>query len=204
MASQRKFPIDRGACRKQRWEFAARRFGQRVMSIPIDLSRKVALITGASQGIGARVARTFHQAGAVVVINHPGNAGTAKDAASLSAELNAGRDGSAEVEAADVSSAVGQSKIVFYQYSAGHPGFNGGPIPCNGLANGFAYRTATSGAFTPGGTTNSCDGTSWYTRTAGNSAYLVLFNNGAGYANYWGGGMGGNNSWYHDGWWYVR
>ena len=105
MASQRKFPIDRGACRKQRWEFAARRFGQRVMSIPIDLSRKVALITGASQGIGARVARTFHQAGAVVVINHPGNAGTAKDAASLSAELNAGRDGSAEVEAADVSSA---------------------------------------------------------------------------------------------------
>jgi subtilisin-like proprotein convertase family protein len=108
------------------------------------------------------------------------------------------------LDTADVSAAVGQSKIVFYQYSVGSPGFNAGPVPCNGLGNGFSYRTATSGAFTSGGTTNSCDGGSWYTRTAGNNAYLILFNNGGGYANYWGGGMGGNNSWYHDGWWYVR
>ncbi|MHC5540945.1 SDR family NAD(P)-dependent oxidoreductase, partial [Singulisphaera rosea] len=34
------------------------------MSLAIDLSGKTALVTGASQGIGAAVARTLHEAGA--------------------------------------------------------------------------------------------------------------------------------------------
>ena len=34
------------------------------MSITIDLSGSTALVTGASQGIGAEIARTLHQAGA--------------------------------------------------------------------------------------------------------------------------------------------
>lgn len=38
--------------------------------IPIDLSNKVALITGSSQGLGAMTARTLHRAGAKVVINY--------------------------------------------------------------------------------------------------------------------------------------
>jgi hypothetical protein len=100
--------------------------------------------------------------------------------------------------------AITTSKIVFYQYSAGHTGFNSGPVPCVGLGSGFSYRTSTSGGYTAGGTSNSCDTGSWYTRTAGNAAYLTLFNNGLAYGNYWGSGMGGNDSWYHDGWWYVR
>lgn len=40
--------------------------------IPIDLSHRTALITGASQGLGATTARTLHAAGANVVINYVG------------------------------------------------------------------------------------------------------------------------------------
>ena len=45
--------------------------------IKIDLTGKVALITGASQGIGAEIAQTLHRAGASVAINYfPDPAGT--------------------------------------------------------------------------------------------------------------------------------
>jgi 3-oxoacyl-[acyl-carrier protein] reductase len=70
--------------------------------ISIDLSGKTALITGASQGIGARIARTFHGAGADVILNHPDKGTTGDDAAALAAELNAARPDSAFVAAADV------------------------------------------------------------------------------------------------------
>ncbi|MEO6739487.1 MAG: SDR family oxidoreductase [Chthoniobacteraceae bacterium] len=75
------------------------------MNVSIDLTGKVALITGASQGIGAQVARTFHAAGASVVLNHPGIGSTGDDALRIAAELNALRAGSADVIAADVSKA---------------------------------------------------------------------------------------------------
>jgi 3-oxoacyl-[acyl-carrier protein] reductase len=75
------------------------------MSLMIDLSGKVALVTGASQGIGAQMARTFHQAGATVVLNHPDVGTTRADADRLAAELNAARPASAAVIAADVSQA---------------------------------------------------------------------------------------------------
>ena len=69
---------------------------------PIDLTNKVALITGASQGIGAQMARTFHAAGANVVLNHPGIGSTASDARAIADELNAIRPNSAQVIAANV------------------------------------------------------------------------------------------------------
>ena len=75
------------------------------MSITIDLTGKAALITGASQGIGAQMARTFHRAGATVFINHPGLGVSGADAERLAIELNAVRVGSAFVIAADVSNA---------------------------------------------------------------------------------------------------
>jgi len=73
------------------------------MSIVIDLSTRTALVTGASQGIGAEIAKVFHRAGANVVINHPGPAGrTAVDAEALAEQLNGERPDSALVVAANV------------------------------------------------------------------------------------------------------
>ncbi|MCE2863508.1 MAG: hypothetical protein RIR76_3546 [Verrucomicrobiota bacterium] len=72
------------------------------MSIAIDLAGKVALVTGASQGIGAAVARLFHCAGASVVLNHPGAEATARDAEALAGELERERAGGTLVVAADV------------------------------------------------------------------------------------------------------
>lgn len=71
--------------------------------IPIDFSGKTVLVTGASQGIGARIARTFHRAGADVILNHPDKGTTGADAEALAAELNGERPDSALVAAADVS-----------------------------------------------------------------------------------------------------
>jgi 3-oxoacyl-[acyl-carrier protein] reductase len=76
------------------------------MSVSIDLSTKVALVTGASQGIGAQIARTFHRAGATVALNHPDVGSTRPDAEGLAAELNGIRAGSAVVVAADVGDPV--------------------------------------------------------------------------------------------------
>jgi 3-oxoacyl-[acyl-carrier protein] reductase len=64
-------------------------------------------VTGASQGIGAAIARMLHQAGARVVINHPDQTGgqVAQDAEQIAAELNGLRNASAVTRAADVSDA---------------------------------------------------------------------------------------------------
>jgi 3-oxoacyl-[acyl-carrier protein] reductase len=75
------------------------------MSHCIDLQGKVVLITGASQGIGAQMARTFHQAGATVVLNHPGLGSTGEDAQKIADELNALRAESAAVVTANVADA---------------------------------------------------------------------------------------------------
>lgn len=72
------------------------------MAISIDFSDKLALVTGASSGIGAVTARTLHAAGARIVINHPTEATTGQ-AEALAQELNASRAGSARVFLADVS-----------------------------------------------------------------------------------------------------
>jgi len=75
------------------------------MAISIDLAGRIALITGASQGIGAQIARTFHAAGATVLLNHPDVGTTRVDADRLAAELNVVRAGSAAALAADVADA---------------------------------------------------------------------------------------------------
>ncbi|SIO00030.1 3-oxoacyl-[acyl-carrier protein] reductase [Singulisphaera sp. GP187] len=74
------------------------------MSIEIDLAGKRALVTGASQGIGAQIARTLHQAGCLLILNHPDLEGgrTKADADALADELCRQRPGSALVYGADV------------------------------------------------------------------------------------------------------
>ncbi len=74
------------------------------MSVVIDLSDRVALVTGASQGLGAAIATRLHEAGASVVLNHPDSPDgrTLADAQALADALNALRPASAEVRAADV------------------------------------------------------------------------------------------------------
>ena len=89
------------------------------MPITIDLTGKVVLITGASQGIGATMARRFHQAGATVWINHPGFAQTQSDAGDLASDL----DGNAHVVAADVGK-PDQVEAMMQQIARDHGGLD--------------------------------------------------------------------------------
>ena len=82
------------------------------MSITLNFSGKVALITGASQGIGAEMVRRFHAAGATVILNHPDLGTTRADAERLAAELNRARADSADVAAADVSDAPAVQRMM--------------------------------------------------------------------------------------------
>ncbi len=71
------------------------------MAVVIDLSGKTALVTGASQGIGAEVARLLHDAGADVFVNHPGES-TRNDAEAVCRTLNDTRAESAFAIEADI------------------------------------------------------------------------------------------------------
>lgn len=71
------------------------------MPISLDFTDKTVLVTGGSQGIGAAMVRRFHEAGATVLINHPGLSQTAADAEALARKLG----GRAEAVAANISKA---------------------------------------------------------------------------------------------------
>jgi 3-oxoacyl-[acyl-carrier protein] reductase len=85
--------------------FAASHTLSHPMSVAIDLSGKDAVITGASQGLGATTARMLHAAGCRVALNHPGVEQATADAEATAAELNAIRADSARAIACDVSDA---------------------------------------------------------------------------------------------------
>jgi len=82
------------------------------MSISLDFSGKTALITGASQGIGAQIARIFHAAGASVWLNHPDLGSTRADTDKVAAELNSAQASNALVVAADVSNASAVQRMM--------------------------------------------------------------------------------------------
>ena len=91
--------------------------------VEIDLSGKVALITGASQGIGAETARTLHAAGATVIINHPGFAQTLAEAQGMVDILNVRRTDSAFAIAADVSK-PDQVRVMMEEIQSRHGGLD--------------------------------------------------------------------------------
>ncbi len=93
------------------------------MSLCIDLSQKVALVTGASQGIGEAIARVLHRAGAGVLLNHFGTQSTKQNAETIANELNAARADSAFVIAADVSDA-GAVQNMMREAQARHGGID--------------------------------------------------------------------------------
>src|SRR5689334_4492059 len=74
----------------------------------LDLNAHVALVTGASRGIGAAIARTLAEAGAAVAVNYRERAA---DADAIVAEIKA-RGGRAIAVAADVSRAAPVTAMV--------------------------------------------------------------------------------------------
>jgi 3-oxoacyl-[acyl-carrier protein] reductase len=56
--------------------------------IPLDLSGKIALVTGGSQGLGAATVRVLAHAGAAVVVNHYPDPQQARQAEQLASELS--------------------------------------------------------------------------------------------------------------------
>jgi 3-oxoacyl-[acyl-carrier protein] reductase len=74
----------------------------------VDLTGRVALITGASRGIGRAIAERLAAAGATVVVNYRGNAAAAE--ATVAAIQAAG--GGAEAIAADVSDATAVEGLI--------------------------------------------------------------------------------------------
>jgi hypothetical protein len=108
------------------------------------------------------------------------------------------------LDGADPNAAEAAHKLIVYQYGAGVPGFNRGPVPCVGLAAAFAYRTTRTGSFAAGASAT-CDADFWYPAALGGTDYLSLLGRSGGAAGvYWGRGMLGDQSWGHDGAWYVR
>lgn len=73
---------------------------------------EVALITGASQGIGRAMASVFHDFGCRIAINHPGTSETTRAAEELAAQLNAVRGDSAFPIAANVSDEESVKKMM--------------------------------------------------------------------------------------------
>lgn len=68
----------------------------------IDLSGQIAIVTGASSGLGRAAAKTLAKAGATVIVNHPPKPSSQNGAASVVAEIEAA-GGRAVPVAADVS-----------------------------------------------------------------------------------------------------
>ncbi len=106
------------------------------------------------------------------------------------------------LDGVDPAAAAAAKKVVVFEYTAGVPAFNRGPVPCLGLASGYSFRTALTGAFTSGGA-GTCDATRWYAQTGG-GGYLLSFGGGNAYGVSWEAGLGGDGTWNHDGYFWVR
>jgi hypothetical protein len=89
-----------------------------------------------------------------------------------------------------------QNKYIRYRYDYDSAAFNLGPLPCQ--ASGYEYTLNDQNFIA--GAHSYCTNT--YAFFGGAGGHLTLFGSNTGI--YWGTGMGGNNSWYHPAWVYVR
>ena len=97
----------------------------------------------------------------------------------------------------DIAQAKTSNKYIRYRYSVDSPIFNVGPLPCAQIG-GYEYSRDDQTFYS--GTHSYC--TSAYAYFGGPTGHLTLFGPNTGV--YWGNGIGGNNSWYHSAWIYVR
>jgi len=67
--------------------------------VPVTLTGKVVLVTGAARRVGAQIARVMHAAGANLLLHYHSSA---EDAAALAGEFNALRPDSAQATGADL------------------------------------------------------------------------------------------------------
>ena len=100
------------------------------------------------------------------------------------------------IDTSDFVEAKVLNKYVHYKYAVDSPMFNNGPLPCQASAfeyslDGINFHSGTS----------ACSNLEWYPKTY-SGAYLSLIYQSGGV--YWGSGMGGNNSWSHSAWIYIR
>ena len=96
-------------------------------------------------------------------------------------------------------------KVIVFSYPVGTAAFSRGPVPCSATSpTPFNYRLTLTGAFAATGLVEPCNLSQWYTHVSGSPTFLTHFNGTGPYGSFWGSGMGGNDSWNHDGWWYVR
>ncbi len=84
------------------------------MPIQIDLGGRVALITGSSQGLGEAIARRLHEAGAIVILNHPRTTQdqTHRDSEAIAKALNGIRKDSAFIEPANVGDPIAVQEMM--------------------------------------------------------------------------------------------
>ena len=104
------------------------------------------------------------------------------------------------VDSWDPAVALGSKKLVVFQYAVGK-GFSSGPLPCSGLA--FGYRVGLTGSFTPGVAVE-CSSIRWLAATGAGKFLTAFKNDGFGAGLYWGSGMGGDDTYGHDGYLFQR
>ena len=105
------------------------------------------------------------------------------------------------LDSPDPATASAAHKFVIFKYDAGNPsGFNQGPLPCSGSFSGFKIKMAIGGAWVDGAG-GACNDNHWFPDYQG--VHTIGCHSGN-YGGYWGAAIGGDNSHYHDAWFYVR
>lgn len=106
----------------------------------------------------------------------------------------------ATIDSSNVTQSLNNRKIVFYKYTLWSQSFNTWPTPCLWMSN-FSIRNLPQNKAVSG-TWSSCSSTQWSHNISWQLA--TGFANNSPFWNFYWAGLWWNNTWNHDGWWYVR